>query len=88
MGKIIELIKSFINPVQPEKSFDELALAAGIGDADLNELKKSMAGISWENFSREEEVKKPKIAKRNNNELNKEELKITPKKKSTEKERD
>ena len=41
MGRVIELIKSFINPAPKEKSFVELAVAAGIGEANLNMLKKN-----------------------------------------------
>lgn len=53
MGRIKELIKSFIEPAQEEKSFDELAVAAGIGEADLNMLKKSIGGVNWK-FAEEE----------------------------------
>lgn len=53
LKKIKELIDSFTKPVEPEKSFDELAVAAGIGEADLNALKKSMGGVSWK-FDEEE----------------------------------
>lgn len=60
MGRIKELIKSFINPVQEEGDFDELAVTAGIEGADLAELKKSMGGVKW---SFDEEEKEPKKAK-------------------------
>jgi len=63
MGRIIELIKSFINPVQPEKSIDELALEAGIGEADLNLLKSSMGGVTNFKFADVEEPKKGKNTK-------------------------
>lgn len=65
MGRIKELIKSFINPTPVEKSFDELAVAAGIGEADLSALKKSMGGVKWQ-FDEEPEKpkkeRKPKVA--------------------------
>ena len=65
MGKIIELIKSFINPIQPEKSLDELALEAGISGADLDLLKKSANGLenSWEFADDVEEPEKKKGSK-------------------------
>ena len=63
MGRIKELIKSFINPAPEEKSFDELAVAAGIGEADLNTLKKSMGGVSWKFDDEMEESKKVKKSK-------------------------
>lgn len=67
MGRIKELIKSFINPAPQEQSFEELAVAAGIGEADLNALKKSMGGVKWK-FDGEESKKdkSPKTATREN----------------------
>lgn len=62
MGRIKELIKSFINPVQEEGDFDELAVAAGIDAADLTELKKSMGGVKW-SFDEEEKEKQTKKGK-------------------------
>lgn len=57
MGRIKELIKSFINPVEPEEtSFKELALASGVSEKELNALKSTMNGIDWAKFSREEET--------------------------------
>ena len=47
INKIKEFIDSFANPVEPEKSLDELAVAAGISDTDLSTLKKSMGGVNW-----------------------------------------
>jgi len=49
MGRLKELINIFINPVQPEKSLDELAADAGISASDLELLKKSANGLegSW-----------------------------------------
>lgn len=59
MGKILDLIKSFINPAPEEQSFDELALASGISQEDLAQLKAS-DGIDWAKFSREDEEDKKK----------------------------
>lgn len=57
MGRIKELIKSFINPVEPEEtSFKELALASGVSEKELNALKSTMNGIDWAKFSKEEET--------------------------------
>lgn len=61
MGRIKELIKSFINPAPKEQSFDELAVAAGIGEADLIALKESMGGVNWQ-F--DEEIEEPKKGRR------------------------
>ena len=62
MGRVIELIKSFINPAPKEKSFEELAVAAGIGEADLNMLKKTMGGVNWK-FEEEVATKKGRKSK-------------------------
>ena len=67
MGRIKELIKSFINPAPEEQSFDELAVAAGIGEADISALKKSMGGVNWQFDEEIEEPKKgrrPKVAQK------------------------
>lgn len=64
LKKIKELIDSFTKPVEPEKSFDELAVAAGIGEADLSVLKESMEGVKWQFDEEPEETKKgrkPKV---------------------------
>ena len=60
MGRIRELINIFINPVQPEKSLDELAQEAGIDASDLDLLKKSANGLegSWKFADEVEETKK------------------------------
>lgn len=63
MGKIVELIKSFINPIEPEKSLDELAVDAGIEQADLALLKKSMGGVNWDFADEVEQPKKEKKSK-------------------------
>lgn len=55
MGKIKELIKSFINPAPEEQTFRELALESGISENELNELNKTMNGIDWGKFAREDE---------------------------------
>ena len=62
MGRIRELINIFINPVQPEKSLDELAADAGIDASDLELLKKSANGVegSWK-FA--DDVETPKNGK-------------------------
>lgn len=59
MGKILELIKSFINPAPEEQSFDEIALASGVSQEDLAQLKTSN-GVDWAKFSREDEDDKKK----------------------------
>lgn len=65
LKKIKELIDSFTKPLEPEKGFEELAVSAGIGEADLNALKESMGGVSWKFDEEIEETKKgrkPKVA--------------------------
>ena len=54
MGKIIDLIKNFIEP-KNQKTFDELAVVSGISETELKQLKSTMNGIDWNSFSREEE---------------------------------
>lgn len=63
MGRLKELINIFINPAPEEKSFDELAVAAGIGEADLSALKKSMGGVSWKFDEGMEETKNGRKSK-------------------------
>ena len=65
MGRIRELINIFINPVQPEKSLDELAVEAGIEASDLELLKKSADGLEgkWKFADDVEEPKKRKSSK-------------------------
>ena len=46
MGKIIDLIKNFIEP-KNQQTFDELAVASGISEKELKQLKKTMEGIDW-----------------------------------------
>ena len=65
MGRIRDLINIFFNPVQPDKSLDELALEAGINASDLELLKKSSNGLegSWKFADEVEETKKKKSSK-------------------------
>ena len=60
MGRIKDLINIFFNPVQPDKSLDELAVEAGINASDLELLKKSSNGLegSWKFADEVEETKK------------------------------
>ena len=61
INKIKEFIDSFANPIEPEKSLEELAVAAGISDADLSTLKKSMGGVNWKFADDYQEPKNGKI---------------------------
>lgn len=65
MGKLRELINIFINPVQPDKSLDELAQEAGIEASDLELLKKSANGVEgrWKFADDVETPKKDKSSK-------------------------
>jgi hypothetical protein len=65
MGKLRELINAFINPVEPEKSLDELAVEAGIEAPDLELLKKSANGLEgmWKFADDVVESKKKKSSK-------------------------
>lgn len=64
MERVIELIKSFINPKEEEKSFDELALDAGLSKEDIAVLKETMQGVSWAKYARSDDtVKKEKNRK-------------------------
>ena len=79
MGRIRELINIFINPVQPEKSLDELAQEAGIDASDLELLKKSANGVegSWK-FA--DDVKEPKKSKSSKDTTSKEtQIQLEPK---------
>ncbi len=60
MGKIIELIKSFINPAPEEKSLKEVAAEAGLNEEEINELSKTSGGMDWIKFSREDEEENKK----------------------------
>lgn len=78
MGKIIDLIKNFIEP-KNQQTFDELAIASGISEIELKQLKSTMNGIDWNSFSREDEdedkdsKKKSKTTKQS---INREEMNI------------
>ena len=65
MGRLREIINIFINPIPPEKSLDELAADAGIGEADLKLLKSSMGGVTNFKFADDEveETRKGKTTK-------------------------
>lgn len=56
MGRVIELIKSFINPKEEEKSFDELALDAGLSKEDIAVLKETMQGVNWAKYARSDDT--------------------------------
>lgn len=66
MGKIIDLIKNFIEPKE-QHSFEELASDSGLTQSQLEQLKKSMNGISWSAFSRENEESISKKAEKSRN---------------------
>ncbi len=58
MGRIKELIDSFINPVKDDKSFDKLAEASGVSKADTAELKDTMEGVKDFKFAGAEDENK------------------------------
>ena len=75
MGKIIDLIKNFIEP-RNQQTFDELAVASGISEKELKQLKSTMGGIDWNSFSREEDNQLKKKTRTTNQDLNKSEINI------------
>ena len=76
MGKIIDLIKNFIEP-RKQQTFEELAVASGINEKDLEQLKSTMGGIDWNSFAREDEEKESKKRTRTTKKvLNKDEINI------------
>lgn len=75
MGKIIDLIKNFIEP-RNQQTFDELAVASGISEKELKQLKSTMGGIDWNLFSREEDNQLKKKTRTTNQDLNKSEINI------------
>ena len=76
MGRIIDLIKNFIEP-KNQQTFDELAVESGISEIELKQLKSTMNGIDWDSFSREDEEKKLKKKSRTEKQvLNKNEVNI------------
>lgn len=54
MGRIKELINKFIQPKEQEKSFEEIALASGMTEIEIKELKGNIQGINWSKFARED----------------------------------
>ena len=76
MGKIIDLKKNFIEP-KNQQTFDELAIASGISEIELKQLKSTMNGIDWNSFSREDEDKdSKKKSKTTKQSINREEMNI------------
>ena len=62
MGVFKDLINNFIKPKKEDRSFDELAIDAGINEQDLKALKEAMNGVSWAKFARESD-EKPKTSR-------------------------
>lgn len=62
MGVFKDLINNFIEPKKEDRSFDELAIDAGINEQDLKALKEAMNGVSWAKFARESD-EKPKTSR-------------------------
>lgn len=56
MGRIKDLINSFLKPSESEKTFDELAVADGVKPEELKELKAKMNGVKWTGYSEETET--------------------------------
>ena len=57
MGRIKELINKFIQPSETSKTFDELAIVAGIKPGALEELKETQNGVvGWPWHSEEPET--------------------------------
>ena len=82
MGKILDLIKNFIEP-RKQQTFEELAVASGISEGDLKQLKNTMEGIDWKSFAREDEEKiKNKKTKITKQALNKENISMNINKES------
>lgn len=69
MGKILELIKSFINPIEQEESFDKLAVASGLLPSDMEKLKKSMNGVDWKFDGGDKEIKKTGKSEKNSSKV-------------------
>ena len=55
MSRIIDFINNFIQPKPEDKTFEELAIDAGLSEKDIKTLKQSMEGVSWAKFAREDE---------------------------------
>ena len=58
MGRIKELINIFLKPNKIEWEFNELAVASGLSPEEIKELNKTMNGINWSKFAREDEERK------------------------------
>lgn len=58
MGRIKELINIFLKPNKIEGEFNELAVASGLSPEEIKELNKTMNGINWSKFAREDEERK------------------------------
>lgn len=95
MGRLKELIDNFIQP-KNQQTFEELALAAGLNQSDLKQLKNTKEGISWSKFAREDESTKKEdksskvISNKGNEGINKisQERKITKKSRSNDLDRE
>ena len=51
MGRIRDLINSFLKPSESEMNLDELALATGIKPELIKELKATQNGVKWTGYS-------------------------------------
>ena len=60
MGRIRELIKSFLEPSEIEGTFNELAIASGLSQEAIKELNNTKNGLDWTKFSKEDDEKKKK----------------------------
>ena len=56
MGRIRDLINSFLNPSESSKTFDELALATGMKPESIKELKATQNGVKWTGYSEIQET--------------------------------
>lgn len=73
MGKIIDLIKNFIEP-KKQQTFEELAIDSGVNQNQLKQLKSTMEGISWSTFAREDDDRATR--KRGKSAINQQEVNI------------
>lgn len=67
LKRLEELVKSFINPIQPPKTFREEALASGLAPKTVAELERAMAWGEKYNFDGKEnkepnEKRKPRTS--------------------------
>lgn len=69
---IKELSTAFLEPAEQERSFEEIAVIANVGETNLQILKKTMGGVAW-NFT--DEGKKESKAVENKNDQEKQENK-------------